>query len=53
MASHQKFTEKYNLPSILISDSDLQVIKALRHVAGKETLWKGKYGLGALHIYHR
>ena len=28
IASHQKFAEKYNLPFILLADTDLEVIKA-------------------------
>ena len=46
VASHAKFAEKYNLPFILLSDSDIGVIKA--YDVWKEKKLYGKTGLGVI-----
>ena len=43
VASHAKFAEKYNLPFILLSDTDIEVIKA--YDVWKEKKLYGKTGL--------
>ena len=45
-ASHQKFAEKYNLPFILLSDPDLQAIKAFG--VWQEKKMCGKTGMGVV-----
>lgn len=45
-ASHQKFADKYNLPFILLSDKDLEVIKA--YDVWKEKKLYGKTALGVI-----
>ncbi len=46
VASHAKFAEKYNLPFILLSDTDIEVIKA--YDVWKEKKLYGKTGLGVI-----
>lgn len=45
-ASHQKFADKYNLPFILLSDKDIEVIKA--YDVWKEKKLYGKSALGVI-----
>ncbi len=45
-ASHQKFADKYNLPFILLSDKDLEVMKA--YDVWKEKKLYGKTALGVI-----
>ncbi|WP_249028623.1 peroxiredoxin [Tannockella kyphosi] len=45
-ASHQKFTDKYELPFLLLSDPDLQAIQA--YDVYKEKKLYGKTGLGVV-----
>ena len=45
-ASHQKFADKYNLPFILLSDKDLEVIKA--YDVWKEKKLYGKVSMGVV-----
>lgn len=45
-ASHQKFAEKYNLPFILISDKELEAIKA--YDVWQEKKMCGKVGMGVV-----
>lgn len=46
VASHQKFSEKYNLPFILLSDPDLKAIKA--YDVWKEKKMYGKVSFGVV-----
>ena len=46
VASHVKFAEKYNLPFILLSDKDLDVIKA--YDVWQEKKMCGKVGMGVV-----
>ena len=46
VSSHSKFAEKYNLPFILLSDTDIEVIKA--YDVWKEKKLYGKTGLGVI-----
>lgn len=46
VASHAKFAEKNNLPFILLSDTDIEVIKA--YDVWKEKKLYGKTGLGVI-----
>ena len=46
VASHQKFAEKYELPFILLSDPELEVIKA--YGVWKEKKLYGKLGFGVV-----
>ena len=46
VASHAKFAEKYSLPFILISDKDLEVIKA--YDVWQEKKMCGKVGMGVV-----
>lgn len=46
VASHVKFAEKYNLPFVLLSDPDLEVIKA--YGVWQEKKLYGKLGLGVV-----
>lgn len=46
VASHQKFSEKHNLPFILLSDPDLKVIKA--YDVWKEKKMYGKVSFGVV-----
>ena len=45
-ASHQKFAEKYNLPFVLLSDPDLQAIKA--YDVWQEKKLYGKVSMGVV-----
>lgn len=45
-ASHQKFADKYNLPFILLSDKDLEAIKA--YDVWQEKKMCGKVGMGVV-----
>ncbi len=45
-ASHQRFVDKYNLPFILLSDPELEVIKA--YDVWKEKKLYGKTSLGVV-----
>ncbi len=45
-ASHVKFSEKYNLPFILVSDKDLEAIKA--YDVWQEKKMCGKVGMGVV-----
>ena len=46
MASHVKFAEKYNLPFILLSDGELEVIKA--YGVWQEKKLYGKVSMGVV-----
>ena len=46
VASHVKFAEKYNLPFILLSDKDIEVIKA--YDVWQEKKMCGKTGMGVV-----
>ena len=46
VASHKKFQEKYNLPFVLLSDSELDVIKA--YDVWKEKKLYGKVSMGVV-----
>lgn len=46
VASHAKFAEKYNLPFILISDKELEIIKA--YDVWQEKKMCGKVGMGVV-----
>ena len=46
MASHQKFVEKYNLPFVLLSDPELEVIKA--YGVWQEKKLYGKVSMGVV-----
>ena len=46
VASHVKFAEKYNLPFVLLSDPDLQVIRA--YDVWQEKKMCGKVGMGVV-----
>ena len=45
-ASHEKFAEKYNLPFVLLSDPDLQAIKA--YGVWQEKKLYGKVSMGVV-----
>ena len=51
--SHQKFAEKYELPFILLSDPDLEAIKAYDVWQEKKLYGKTFHGSCALNLYHR
>ena len=45
VASHKKFAEKYHLPFALLADPELEVIQALRCMAGKNMYGKKVMGV--------
>lgn len=52
VSSHQKFSQKYQLPFILLSDPGTACNPGLRRLAGEKTLRQNQHGSSAHHLPH-